>query len=135
MISGTRIFGLLAGVACPLALIFAPGAIAQQRTLAGSQAPVWTRPWIALDRCAAYGPEFTSVEGTDACVRIGGHVRVEFGAQNFGHARDNGWGRAGTAPAAMRTDGYIGGDPSGFPASQHLRLRQTDAPADGSYLR
>ncbi len=129
MISGTRIFGLVAGVAGPLTWLFVPGAMAQERTVVGSQEPVWTRPWVAIDRCAAYGPEFTSVEGTEACVRIGGHVRVEFGPQNFGRAGGQGWGR--TAPAAMRTEGPLGGDPSGFPAARHLRLRQSNSPPYG----
>lgn len=32
----------------------------------------------ALDACAAYGPGFTSDESSTRCVRIGGHVRVEW---------------------------------------------------------
>jgi hypothetical protein len=32
----------------------------------------------ALDACAAYGPDFTSDESNMRCVRIGGHVRVEW---------------------------------------------------------
>jgi hypothetical protein len=34
------------------------------------------------DRCAAYGPGFVGVEGTETCARIGGHIRVEIGALN-----------------------------------------------------
>lgn len=33
---------------------------------------------FALGTCAAYGPDFALVEGTHTCVRIGGHVRVQF---------------------------------------------------------
>jgi hypothetical protein len=29
--------------------------------------------------CAAYGPGFTKVEGTDTCVKLGGAVSVEVG--------------------------------------------------------
>lgn len=134
MISSARAFGLIAGVAGTLTLTLVSSAIAQERTTVGSQAPIWSLPWRAIDRCAAYGPEFTSVEGTSSCVRIGGHVRVEFGTQNLGHAANHGWGRA--APAAMRTEGLVGADPSGFPQARHLRLRDDDSPAyPGSYLR
>jgi Porin subfamily len=50
---------------------------------AGESRPVPTllpsaRDWQALDKCAAYGPDFTSVAGSDTCVRIGGRVRVQF---------------------------------------------------------
>ena len=127
MISRARVFGLIAGVAGPLTLTLVSSAIAQERTPIGSQ------PWLALDRCAGYGPAFTSVEGTDACVKIGGHVRVEFGPQNLGRTINREWGR--TAPAAMRSDGFVGDEPAG-PRAQHLRLRDDDAPAlPGSYLR
>ena len=134
MMSRARIFGLIASVAGPLTLTLVASAMARERTVGGSQTQVWSLPWVALDRCAAYGPQFTSVEGTDACVRIGGHVRVEFGPQNIGHAINQGWGR--TAPAAMRSEGLVGVGPSGLPPAQHLRLRDDDAPAfPGSYLR
>ena len=134
MISSVRIFGLVASLVGPFTLTLGSYAMAQEATVVGSRNPIWTLPWRAVDRCAAYGPEFTSVEGTNACVRIGGHVRVEFGAQNLGHAVNNGWGR--TAPAAMRTDGPIGNDPADFPQTQHLHLREDDSPTStGSYLR
>ncbi|MHB8886706.1 MAG: hypothetical protein ACYC5H_16810 [Methylovirgula sp.] len=133
MISRARVFGFIAGLAGPLTLTLVSSAIAQERTPSGSQVQIGSQPWLALDRCAAYGPEFTSVEGTDACVKIGGHVRVEFGPQNLGRTIKQGWGR--TAPAAMRSEGFVGGDPAG-PRAQHLRLRDDDAPAfPGSYLR
>jgi len=134
MISSARKLTLLAGLAGLLALIAVPcAAIAQQARSVG-RVPVWALPWRAIDHCAVYGPEFTSVEGTQTCVRIGGHVRVEFGAQALNRAANYGWGR--TAPAAMRSEGPVGADPSGMPAAQHLRLRDDDAPSDtGSYLR
>jgi hypothetical protein len=34
--------------------------------------------WMALETCATYAPGFTSTETTRNCVRIGGHVRVEW---------------------------------------------------------
>jgi hypothetical protein len=44
------------------------------------------------DRCVAmYGPGFVAVEGTEACIRIGGHIRVESGVSRHS--------RGGAAPA------------------------------------
>ncbi len=37
--------------------------------------------------CAAYGPGFVAVAGTSTCLRIAGHVRVEY---SFGPGRHNG---------------------------------------------
>ncbi len=116
-------------------LVFGAAAFAADRSL-----PDGAARWMALDNCAAYGPDFTSVEGTKTCAKIGGHVRVEFGSHNFGQATDQAtnheWGRGGTAPAAMRTEGLVGADPSGLPAARHLRLREDDSPTyTGSYLR
>jgi hypothetical protein len=139
MISGARIFlGLIVRMGAPLALVFAPGAMAQGRMVTGSQDKGWQERWLALDHCAAYGPEFTSVEGTETCVRIGGRVRVEFGAQSLHNAGRSGWGGAGTAPAAMRTEGPLSDGPADdFPQARHLRLRQhmrlDDAPTYGGY--
>ena len=56
----------------------------------------------ALDHCAAYGPDFTSVAGSDACVRIGGRVRVEFGFRRLSNPSDENFGQVGSHPAAMR---------------------------------
>lgn len=112
-------------------LVFGSAAFAADRSL-----PNGAARWMALDNCAAYGPEFTSVEGTQACAKIGGHVRVEFGSRNFGQATDHEWGRGGTAPAAMRTEGLVGSDLPEFSTAHHLRLRQDAAPTyEGGYLR
>jgi Porin subfamily len=35
----------------------------------------------AQNQCAAFGPGFVAVEGTQTCVRVGGHVRVEMGVE------------------------------------------------------
>lgn len=90
--------------------------------------------WLALDRCAAYGPDFTSVEGTQSCVKIGGHVRVEFGSRNYGRVIDRDWGQGGTAPAAMRTETPAGSEETGYPIGHHLRLRQDSGPLYSGYL-
>jgi hypothetical protein len=114
-------FGRRAGAACSFLVLFA-------------------MPAFALDRCAAYGPDFTSVEGTGACVKISGHVRVEVGSHGLGRVGDNGYPQqGGTATAAMRTEETVGsyaGDPADFPYSHHLRLRQDSDPAySGWYVR
>jgi hypothetical protein len=116
-------FGRQAGAACSFLLLF-----------------LFAVPAIALDRCAAYGPDFTSVEGTGACVKISGHVRVEVGAHGLNRVGDNGYVQDGApAPAAMRTEETVNGDagdPADFPYSHHLRLRQDSDPAySGWYVR
>ena len=61
--------------------------------------------------CAAFGPEFTAVEGSNTCIFIGGHVRVGFGSR--GDSPDTGWA-TGTA---VRVNAASGGAATG-----HLRL-------------
>ncbi len=90
--------------------------------------------WLALDRCAAYGPDFTSVEGTKSCVKIGGHVRVGFGSRNYDGMLDQNWEQGGAAPAAMRTEGPANADETGYPAGHHLRLRPDAGPIYSGYL-
>ena len=31
------------------------------------------------NQCAAHGPGFAPIQGTDSCIKIGGRVRVEYG--------------------------------------------------------
>lgn len=114
-------FGRQAGAACSFLILFAV-------------------PAAALDRCAAYGPDFTSVEGTGACVKISGHVRVEAGSHGLGRGGDNYAQQGGAATtAAMRTEETVNGDagdPADFPYSHHLRLQQDSDPAySGWYVR
>lgn len=125
MTSTPRFFlALLVGAAGSTAALFGTEAAAQG--LSPAQTNDLTKPWIALDRCSVYGPDFTSVEGTQTCVRIGGHVRVDLGPRAPA--------QAGAAPAAMRSEGLLGGDPD-YSGSDHLRLRQDAAPTyDGNYL-
>ena len=46
--------------------------------------------------CAMHGPGFAKVSGTDTCVKIGGHVRVEYGigSRNLNWAGQSGGGTA-----------------------------------------
>lgn len=45
-----------------------------------------------VDRCAAmYGPGFVTVEGTEACIKIGGHVRVESGFSSHSRGGAPAW--------------------------------------------
>ncbi len=51
-------------------------------TYAGGALPEGAAAWMALDRCAAYGAGFASVDNT-TCVKVGGHVRVEFWTHSY----------------------------------------------------
>ena len=56
-----------------------------------------------INRCSIYGSDFVEIEGTDACARVGGHIRVELG---FGNGLRNGFNRSdsdGTRPAALNS--------------------------------
>jgi hypothetical protein len=44
------------------------------------EAAAQTTGSIPTSRCASLGPGFVPVAGSSACVRIGGHVRVDGGA-------------------------------------------------------
>ncbi len=74
--------------------------------------------------CAAYGPEFAAVGGTDTCVRIGGRVRVEAGSGITPSSINNGWASGGARPASLHSET---GNPLGNGADfgrSHLRLPQ-----------
>lgn len=77
---------------------------------------------FAGDNCTAYGPDFTLVEGTHNCVRIGGHMRVGFSnrAEDSHFAGDR-FGANATA-AALRSDH---GD-QGLVAPHHIRVDTLD---------
>ena len=68
-------------------------------------------------RCSAYGPEFTAVEGSDVCARIGGHVRVQLGT-NAGLRPEGGWNTGRASSAALRS-----GNAPSQPAPSHLRIQ------------
>jgi len=79
-------------------------------------------PAFALDACAAYGPDFARVEGTHSCVRIGGHVRVQFGAPDYHFGGDHRFGAAATS-AALRSDGTGYSD---VIETRHMRVDTTE---------
>jgi hypothetical protein len=66
--------------------------------------------WRATDHCAAYGPDFTSVAGSDACVRIGGRVRVQVSIR--GYSSDNGQTWTTSRSVAVHTEGTPVGTPA-----------------------
>jgi hypothetical protein len=71
-------------------------------------------------QCAAYGPGFRAIEGSDACVFVGGHIRVGFGSRG-GESPNNGWSSGGGAVRVNAT----GAAPV---ATGHLRLPAGDSP-------
>ena len=94
------------------AALFGCGAIARANDLSGGGASPQAKAM-----CAAYGPGFTAIEGSDTCVFIGGHVRVGFGSRG-GDSPDTGWatGTAVRVNAASSSSGAPG----------HLRLPGDD---------
>ncbi len=80
----------------------------------------------AGESCAAYGPGFTKVEGSETCIHIGGHVRVEAGMGSSATANNGSLSGNGARPASLRsssddTTNTIGGAGLG---RSHLRLPQ-----------
>lgn len=113
-------FGLSCGASSFFALILASTTFAADRAV-----PNGAGQWMALDKCAAYGPGFTSVESTTGCVKIGGHVRVEFGARGVSYYQYTSRVTAGASTAAVRTDDLAGGT-SDLPEPRHLRVGTDD---------
>jgi hypothetical protein len=95
-----------------LVMVASPGSITQ----AGEYGT--TRFVTNANRCAAFGPEFAAVEGSDTCMRIGGHVRVQLGT-NAGLRPSSGWGAGSASAATLRSDSS---DPR-TAAATHLRVR------------
>ncbi len=94
--------GPVCGVSSLLFLAFAPSSFAQ-----GS--------------CAAYGPDFVLVEGTHTCVRIGGHMRVQFSPSAEVDHFQTGSLPASATSAALRSDGF--GNDGGL---RHMRVDTND---------
>jgi hypothetical protein len=91
--------------------------------------------WQALDHCAAYGPDFTSVEGSDACVRIGGRVHVEFSFRRAPYRADAGY--ANSRAAVMRSDGATEPENDGLEGLEqgHLRVHGVDTSGQADPFR
>ncbi|MBX9739886.1 MAG: porin [Beijerinckiaceae bacterium] len=78
------------------------------------QAPVLGKPAKPLppNRCARYGEGYVAVEGSDACVRIGGRLRIDIG----------GSARSGVAPMSGYSFGdNLPGESDGL-SRAHIRL-------------
>jgi hypothetical protein len=57
------------------------------------------------DRCVAlHGPGFVAVEGTDACIKVGGHIRVDTGVSS--RARSTPW-RGGSLGSGVATSAGV----------------------------
>lgn len=66
----------------PVSIAVADPLIPQKptRTAIGGK-PLAVKPNRASNACAAYGPGFVKVEGSDTCVRLGGSVGVGVGGR------------------------------------------------------
>jgi hypothetical protein len=51
---------------------------------ASSGQPLPTKRTAPVNSCAAYGPGFVKVEGTDTCVQIGGSISIGAGGSTGG---------------------------------------------------
>ncbi len=87
-------------------------------------------PSLARDTCAAYGPDFVLVEGTHSCMRIGGHVRVQFSTPvendhfaSGGFVTGSGLGPRPTS-ATLSSDSLDGAQ--GFAEPGHMRVDTRD---------
>ncbi len=76
---------------------------------------------FALGNCAAYGPDFVLVEGTHSCVRIGGHMRVQFSPSAEVDHFETGSLHANATSAALRSEGF---DNDG--SLRHMRVDTND---------
>ncbi len=95
--------GALAGVF--LAPVFlADQVFAQQRASGGG------------NPCAVYGADFVAAQGTGACVRIGGRVRLEMNSGSAGHA----YAPLSNFPAAPFP--ALGAERADGPARAHMRV-------------
>jgi hypothetical protein len=107
-------FGLSCGATSLFALLCGSTFAADGRLPSGAA------QWMARDNCAAYGRGFTSVESTTGCVKIGGHVRVEFGARGVSYYQYT----SRVTETAIRTDGLAGATSDAEP--RHLRVGTDD---------
>lgn len=109
--SGCQFFAFVSGVSAGLAY-GGPAALANDL----GASPASAR---AEAMCAAYGPGFKAIEGSDACVFVGGHIRVGFGTR-VGASADNGWANGSTVKVNAAGVSAAG--------AGHLRLPAGDAP-------
>lgn len=98
---------------------FVLGAGAQANDLASGRAPLSR----AEAQCAAFGPGFTAVAGSDSCVWTGGHVRVGSGYRGSSSPY-NGRAAGGATPVRVNDSGDHSGE-TGM-SRGHLRLRDSD---------
>jgi hypothetical protein len=110
---GSRTVLLLSSIAAGLT---AYGAAARATDLRSGEPSARARAM-----CAAFGPGFAAVQGSDTCVFIGGHVRVGFGSHGS-DSPDTGWATGSAVRVNAPDERGAGGIAPG-----HLRLRDGDA--------
>ncbi|SFK13448.1 porin [Methylocapsa palsarum] len=122
-------------ICCGFAAFFAAAQTGRANDLPYGKSSAQSR---ANAQCAVYGPGFVAAPGSDACIWVGGHVRMEFGSKSS-RSPNNGWASGGTVPAAMRVQD--GAEPnsiaqnvsSGGPSSgSRGHLRPQDGDVTGS---
>jgi hypothetical protein len=80
-------------------------------------------PSFARDTCAARGPDFALVEGTHSCLRIGGHMRVQFSNSAENDHFTSGGMSASATSATLRSDSLDG---RSFGEPDHMRVDTND---------
>lgn len=112
MLRGMRFLLQTAGLAgC---LLWAPSVLAVDAKFAPE----------AARACPRHGPGFVQVPGSATCIRIGGHVRAEYGGSTRRIDRDRiaGFGSSASVSADTRTDTEYG------PLRSYVRIRAGQGP-------
>ena len=80
-----------------------------------------------FDPCAAIGPGFVQVAGSETCVRVGGHVRVDVGVMS-GTASLGGSGLGSRSNDGPSSASYRNDDVTGSNRAAPARLRAMPMP-------
>lgn len=81
-----------------------------------------------INRCSIYGSDFVEIQGTDACARVGGHIRVELGIGNGVRSGFNRSDSDGTRPAALNSGQNIVDAPFDTRGESRTHLRVHELP-------
>jgi Porin subfamily len=105
-----------------LALVIGPASLALAQGNRGSVGE------HKINRCSIYGPDFVAIEGTDACARVGGHIRVELGVGNGLRSSFNRSDADGARPAALNSGQNIVDPPFDARGDSRGHLRVHELP-------